>query len=118
MSWDVNIIDHETREVRVLQEAHHIVGGTYAIGDQHAYLNVTYNYGQIYQRFWGDRTLRYLHDKKVAEVIAVLDAALAVLPINREANYWEATEGNAGAALNDLRELCKLCEPTDTVRVS
>ena len=32
MSWDIDIIDHETGRTRTLDDVHHFTGGTYAVG--------------------------------------------------------------------------------------
>jgi hypothetical protein len=80
----------------------HQEGGTHCVGGiSLAELNVTYNYGRVYNGLLGERTLKEALDGKVArDVIDVLEHAVRVLGIERDEDYWKATRGNAGHALS------------------
>ena len=116
MSYDLHFtLDSgfvETREPHVLR------GGTYVIGPtKDAWLNITYNYSKIFDRVFGERGIRSLYGKNAGYLVHLLDEAIPLLnPNTRTENYWDPTEGNARAALCDLRELCKLVPP-DSVLV-
>ena len=116
MSWDIDIIDHETGRPRTLDAVHHFTGGTYAIGGTNqARLNVTYNYSPLYAEVWEGRDIQKLDGKTVGQAKPLLEAAVRHLGIDADDNYWEPTPGNAGAAARDLLELCNLCDDRDSI---
>lgn len=116
MSWDVRIVTAEG-ERRVLPFKHGLRGGTYQVGGSNeAWLNITYNYGARYREIWG-HSLDGLNGQTVAEASPKLVDAIRRLGRERGDDYWEATPGNAGAALFDLLALCAVCEPTDVLEV-
>lgn len=118
MSYDVNIQDPATGDTRQLDSIHDLRGGTYEMGGSStAWLNITYNYGKHYAEAFGFR-FRELHGKTVEEVKPLLAQAIRKLGTDRSDDYWEATPGNAGGALQDLMRLCEMCEPTDTIYIS
>ena len=109
MSYDIELIDPVTKEPVELDEPHHMRGGTYAMGGTtRAHLNVTYNYGAIFRRVLGDEGIRTIYGKSGAESIQLLEGAAAQLGDDVDANYWEATEGNAKRALVQLAALAKM----------
>lgn len=98
-----------------LPENHHVTGGTYAIGGtRDPRINITYNYGFHFRRFLGDGGIRSLYGKTAADVVAITTKAIEVMTGEPDDDYWAATEGNAKAALESLRNLAKHC-PQDAV---
>ena len=118
MSHDIHIIDSVTKKPRVLKEPYHPHGGTYAIGGTtEAWFNITYNYGKIYRELWG-HGLSDFDGKKIKEVKPKVEAGIKTLGFVRHEDYWEATEGNAGAALLDLLILFLMCEEEDEIYIT
>ncbi|MDD3474441.1 MAG: hypothetical protein PHP08_00875 [Candidatus Dojkabacteria bacterium] len=101
MSFDVILLNEKGEPVIV---ENHSEGGTYVMGGtRDAELNVTYNYSHFYyQHLNGKEGLRWLNGKKAKDVIDALEKAIRELGIERDSDYWEATEGNAGYALRIL----------------
>ena len=110
MSYDIKLRDPVTREVIVLDAPHQMRGGTYVLGGTaEAWLNVTYNYGKHYRRVMdGEQGIRWLYGKTGAESIARLREAAAALGDDVTEDYWEATEGNAKAALLQLLAIAQI----------
>jgi len=73
------------------------------MGSRAAEMSVTGNYhGHIVRATgWGDG-LRDMHGRTARETILVLERAVAELGTEQTVDYWEATPGNAGAALEVL----------------
>lgn len=95
MSYDVSL---EGDDVKV---DHHEEGGTYALGGtDEAWLNVTYNYAEVYRLF--DFSIRDLDGKRAGDTIEVMAAIVEKTGTRRFTDYWAPTPGNAGAALNTL----------------
>lgn len=95
-----------------LQERHGITGGTFAFGwTNEPWLNITYNYAPFFYAIWPENGIRSLYGKTAAEIIKELDAEIPKMSGERSEDYWEATEGNAKAALKSLRDLASLCPP-------
>jgi len=108
MSYDIWITDEEGNTL-TSDELLQMRGGTYAVGGTHeATLNITYNYGVLYRKVFGRFGIRSLYGKTGREAIPLLEAAIARLGTKRSPNYWDATSGNAGAALADLLVLCRM----------
>ena len=106
MSYDIRLKDPITHETLVLDEPHHMTGGTYELGgSQDAHLNITYNYGEYYYRVFGEMGIRILYGMSGAESIPVLTKAIGDLGNDVNEDYWKATEGNAKRALTQLRAL-------------
>ena len=100
MSYDVRLKDSEDKTVKV--EAHE-EGGTYALGGTPtAELNVTYNYSKVLVEIWDGESLSLLNGKKASKVTKLLEDSVKVLGTEQDADYWKATEGNVGYALNIL----------------
>ena len=108
MSYDIELQDPITKETLELDNAHHMRGGTYAIGGTtRAELNITYNYAKHYEIF-GQEGIREIYGKTGAESIPILQNAIALLGDNVHSNYWEPTEGNAKRALIQLLALAQM----------
>jgi hypothetical protein len=125
MSYDIELIDPITKETLILDEPHHMRGGTYAIGGTtEAHLNVTYNYAKHFRRVFGDENvelsawdkmfgggatgIRKLYGMTGADSIPILEKAIAQLGDDVDEDYWEPTEGNAKRALSQLLALAKM----------
>lgn len=129
MSYDISLCDPVTGDVLELETAHHMRGGTYAVGGTtDASLNVTYNYAVHYRRLFQGRTvtdpdvakrngcdvghtlngIRSIYGLTGAESIPVLQAVIAKLGDDVADDYWEATEGNAKRALSQLLALAHM----------
>lgn len=82
----------------------HDEGGTYAIGGiNSAELNVTYNYGRCFREAWDGVGLQEVLDgKRAEEVIEALEHAVKHLGTEQDGDYWKASAGNAGHALEIL----------------
>lgn len=105
MSYDINLVDKDTGELLYTNQEHNLKGGTYAIdGTKELYLNITFNYYDFYKQhdFW----IPELDGKLVKDVIAKLYSIYYELKGEPSKNYWDATEGNAKAALGCLITLC------------
>ena len=110
MGYSISLIDPASGSTRKLDAPHYMRGSTYAIGGTtDAALDVTYNYSPIFRRTFGDRGIRAIYGMTGAASIPVLDAAIAKLGGDVDADYWKATEGNARQALKHLRELARMC---------
>ncbi len=110
MSYDIKLCHPVSNEVIELDSPHQLRGGTCAVGGTvEAWLNVTYNYGSHYYRvFDGEEGIRTIYSMSGAESIPVLKKAIAQSGDDISDDYWEATEGNAKAALHGLLALAKL----------
>lgn len=108
MSYDIELVHPITGDILHLDEPHQLKGGTYAVGGTtEASLNVTYNYSQHFYAVLDDG-IRSIYGMTGADSIPVLQAAADQLADNVHPNYWEATEGNAKAALLQLIALAKM----------
>lgn len=87
----------------------HAEGGTYVLdGTEHADINVTYNYSTFYfEHLDKEKGLRWLHEKQAKDTIERLEKAVEILGVERDSDYWAATPGNAGHALNVLASWAK-----------
>jgi hypothetical protein len=104
----IRLIDPDTGETLKMDERF-IDGGTYMVGGTYdCELSLTYNYGRIYAEVLphdGNETngaITWLYGKTGNDTLPTLLAAVAILGTERHADYWAATEGNAGAALARL----------------
>lgn len=80
MSYDIRLKDPVTGECLVVEENHHITGGTYAIGGTNElHLNVTYNYSGIFKDVLGEQGIRAIYGMSGAESIPVLKQAIGKL---------------------------------------
>jgi hypothetical protein len=109
MSYDICLKHPITGEELELDVPHQMKGGTYQLGGcRTASLNITYNYAGHYYRIFGEKGIRALYGTTAAESVHVLDDAIAALGDEMADDYWKATEGNAKAALIQLRALAML----------
>lgn len=103
MSWSVDLIGPDGKTCQVDR---HSEGGTYAMGGtNYAAMDVTYNYGKIFQLAFGEGFAgfrEFLNGRKAADVIPGLKGAVEKLGTNRWEDYWAPTPGNAGHALSIL----------------
>lgn len=109
MSYDIELRDPVTREVVMLDAPHLMTGGTYAVGGtREAWLNVTYNYGDIYCRVLGEDGIRSIYGMTGAESLPLLVGAAQLLADDATDNYWEATDGNAKRPLLKLAAMARM----------
>lgn len=103
MSYDIKLCDPVDGKTIQLESVHKIRGGMFALGGtREAWLNVTYNYGNIYYRVFGKKGIRTIYGMTGAESIPVIKAAMDQLSNDVSPDYWEETEGNAKKALAGL----------------
>ena len=106
MSWDVYVSSDKNHPEPIDVECHS-GGGTYAVdGVPSAELNVTYNYSREFRKALG-RGFRDLHGKHVKDILPLLKEAVKTLGTEQDSDYWKATPGNAGHALNILAGWCR-----------
>ena len=106
MSWDVYLSDDEHG---VVQVPHHSEGGIHAFGGtDNAELNITYNYGRVYNDLLGGNIKEVLHGKIAADTTDLLQSVVDQLGTNQSSDYWDPTPGNAGHALSILLSWAKL----------
>jgi hypothetical protein len=109
LSYDIRLKDRVTGNTVRLDFPHQIRGGMYAVGGTNeAWLNVTYNYGDIFRQVFGEDGIRSIYGKSGAESIPMLQKAISVLKDDATNDYWEATEGNAKKALYGLLAFAQL----------
>ena len=110
MSYDIYLNDPITGEVYEYDTPHHLKGGTYHVdGTRAAWLNVTYNYSEHY--YWTideEKGIRKIYGMTGAESIPLLENAVSLLKDDCTNNYFDATEGNAKRALQNLIALAKM----------
>lgn len=112
MSWDVALLGSDGCAVIVPA---HFEGGTYALdGSDLACLNVTYNYGEVFDLVgpWCGRTgfVEILNGEVAGRVRGWLALGVERLGVRRWASdYWAPTLGNAGYALSLLLGWTDLC---------
>ena len=108
MSYDIAIVDEEDTVLRG-SKVHKIAGGTYEMGGSYqAWLNITYNYSQFYYQIWPEGLIDKFNGMNSKDAIAYLLGAIKILGTKTTQDYWEATPGNAGKALQDLVKLIQL----------
>lgn len=106
MSYDIEIIDPNTRERIEFDEPLDIRGGTYQLGGTTtAWLNITYNYSPFFCDIFGENGIRTIYGMNVRESMPLLLDAMLNLKGNPAECYWDATEGNARAAIMELMML-------------
>lgn len=116
MSYDVRLVGADGETVQ-LPAKHDLRGGTYAVGGtRDAWVNITYNYGQLIREAFGNpeakESVRQLYGMTAAGSIPFLEAALQRLPVEPPSrDYWEPTPGNVRAALSDLLTLARRVPP-------
>jgi hypothetical protein len=110
MSYDINLLEPVSLETIILDDAHDMRGGTYALGGtKEAWLNITYNYSKhYYEHIDSEEGIRFIFGMTGSESIPVLEKAISKLGNDTDTDYWKATEGNAKVALLKLVALAKL----------
>ena len=109
MSWDCYLVNKKGKTIETTDPHFVQGGGTYAVGGmKELWISVTYNYGKIYRAVLGGNGLNDLDGKTGAESVPWLEIGIAKLGNDVSTDYWEATEGNAKAALFDLVALAKM----------
>lgn len=105
MSYDMHF-EVEPGKTYELPEPLDLRGGTYAAGGTtEAWLNITYNYGEHFYAALGDGGLRSLYGRRANEIREILPPAISQLGTEQHSDYWTATPGNAGHALQNLLTL-------------
>lgn len=80
-----------------------------ATGQTEAHLHITYNYGPVFRGALDENGLEAALDGKWAgDTIVALRQAVSRLGTERHEDYWAATNGNAGYALERLRQWAEL----------
>ena len=115
MSYDISLVD-EMGNVMECEYPHKLTGGTIACDEnfnqipiRDAEINITYNYCKQYVNLWGNGSLYHFEGKRGKDIIVLLQGYVLKLGTDTTDNYWEATAGNAGKALEDLLFLCRQC---------
>jgi len=110
MSYDISLKEPESDETIVFDQRHDITGGTFAVGGtDEAWLNITYNYGKFYYKYIDpEKGIRFLYGKTGKESIPLLEKAIKKLGTEKNDDYWKATAGNAGIALQGLLVFAKM----------
>ena len=109
MSYDCYLQDPITEETLHFDEAHQMVGGTYAAGGTtEAWLNVTFNYRPFYCANGLEDSLKTLRGMTAADSIPLLQGVADKLGDDVDDDYWKPTEGNAKRALLQLIAMAKL----------
>ena len=103
-------------------------GGTYCADDdfRKAWLNITYNYSKIYQKYGlsierpekQERGIRVLEGKTAAKCVAILTSVIPKLGNDTNPDYWQATDGNAKCALVNLLSIAVAVPPDAICHVS
>lgn len=108
MSYDIDLTDPVTGAVLEMDQPHHMRGGTYAMGGTtEMALNITYNYSKHYGAI-GEAGIRSIYGKTGAESVPMLQRCIDGLSDETDANYWNATPGNAKRALLQLLAFAKM----------
>lgn len=103
MSYDIELIDPNTNKTIEFPYAQEVRGGTYQLGGTNqAWVNITYNYGQIFRDIFGEKGIRTIYGLTGRESIPLLEQAIDRLNDDISNDYWEATEGNAKQSLKYL----------------
>ena len=123
MSYDIYLKDPVTKKTILLDSPHQMRGGTACLGrietvdgveqiveegTRKAWLNITYNYSDIYGQVLGKKGIRTIYGQTGAESIPILKGAVDQLKDDVPDNYWSATEGNAKRALLCLVALAQM----------
>ena len=112
MSYDISIVDRSTEEQMYAPRKHHVTGGTYCVGGtDELWLNITYNYWDKFEKAFsshGSDGIHCIEGQLVRDTIPWIEEAISKLKRDRTDDYWESTEGNARAALENLLEIAKM----------
>ncbi|MBW4533722.1 MAG: hypothetical protein KME09_07260 [Pleurocapsa minor HA4230-MV1] len=109
MSYDAELLDPVTKQCLQLDIPHEIRGGIFAEeGTRDLWLNITFNYSQIYRQVFGENGIQLIDGLTGAQSISVLEKAIKQLGDDVDDDYWRATEGNAKMALSQLLVFAQL----------
>jgi hypothetical protein len=109
MSYDIELRHPTTCEVLHAEHKHGMAGGTYCVGGTtELSLNVTYNYAGHFNKALGPGGVRAIYGLTGLQSMPVLAAGIAKLGTDVHPDYWQATQGNARAALLNLVALACL----------
>lgn len=109
MSYDIYLYEPGTDKVVQFDDEHDLAGGTYCVGGTHeAWLNITYNYASHFRKVLGENGIRTIYGMTAAESMPLIENAIAQLGDDVSERYWDSTEGNAKAALQDLLTLARM----------
>ena len=109
MSYDIKLIHPVNGDILELDSPHHMKGGTYQVGGTaKAEINITYNYSKFFSELFGEKGIRFIYGMSGSESIEHLEECIPLLKDDLTDNYWDATEGNAKAALCQLLALAKM----------
>lgn len=109
MSYDLYLCHPVSGDAIEISHPHHMTGGTYRLGGEtELHLNITYNYGKHYRRVMGSDGIRAIYGKTGLDSLPILDQGIAALGDDVDGNYWKPTEGNAKAALIQLRTMARM----------
>jgi len=109
MSYDISLCEPVIKKVIQFDASHHIKGRTYQFGGStKAYLNVTYNYSEIFYKYFGEKGIRTIYGMTGAESILLFKNVINILKDDETEDYWEPTEGNAKKALYGLLAFAQL----------
>ena len=115
MSYDLDFIDKNTKEVIKLPTKHGIKGGMYDIeGSCWLSFNITYNYYPFFKKVFGEKGIRSLYGLTAKEARICLEKAISELKGDPDPDYWKPTEGNALEALYSLLFMARLA-PDDSI---
>lgn len=109
MSYDISLCDPVTGDTLETEVPHFVRGGMYAMnGITELWLNVTYNYSDVFQRLFGEKGIRSIYGKTGAESIPMFQKAIGELKNDVSSDYWECTEGNVKKALCSLLSFAQM----------
>jgi hypothetical protein len=111
MSYSIYLKDKKTGETVIVPRFSEggtvraeVIDGKLAPGGQsEADMDITYNYWVFYHdTISKGKNIRFIYGKTGAQVIPILEKAIAKLGTVRDPDYWKPTRGNAGHALSVL----------------
>lgn len=108
MGYSINIISSDDGNVIELSHAQERNGSNIAIGGtSHCSIDITYNYARwFYQHVCPELGIRKLYGMTVQDSVPLLVSSMASIPAEEpSSNYWDATAGNARAALGELLKM-------------
>lgn len=109
MSYDISLCDPVTGERLETDAPHFVQGGMYVIcGTTELWLNVTYNYSDVFYRLFGDKGIRSIYGKTGAESIPIFQKAIHELKDDVSSDYWACTEGNVKKVLCSLLSFAQM----------
>ena len=107
MGYDIELVDKMGNPCIV--ETHEECGGYIVVGGtDFAEISITYNYaGFYYTHFDEVDGIRWIYGKNGKQCEERLEKSVKKLGVNRSADYWKSTPGNAGYVLSVLLKWAK-----------